>query len=77
MKIREVRARTVGDSKTGCAGVFEEYKVIYFGGDFRICKKLTPAAKRFIEGKTPVYVKCNVKYPHYVAIWGAKQNANP
>ncbi len=76
MKIREVRARTIGDSKTGCAGGLEEYKVIYDNGCSRLFKKLTSAAKCFIEGKIPEYVKCDVDYPHYVAIWGAKQNEN-
>ncbi len=73
MKIREVRAKTIDDSKTGFAGRFDGYKVIYDNGNSRIFQKLTPASKRFIESKTPKYVKCNVKYPHYVAIWTAQE----
>lgn len=69
MKIVEVRAKTVSDGTSGWAGKFASYQVRYDNGSHRYFKKPTPAIKRFIENKTPSYVKSHVNYIHYVAIW--------
>ena len=69
MKIVEVRAKTVSDGTTGWAGKFASYQVRYEQGLSRCLKKPTPAVKRFIENKTPKYIRSHVNYPHYVAIW--------
>lgn len=69
MRIVEVRVRTVSDGITGWKGKFAAYMVIYNYGSHRFFKKTTPAINRFIENKTPKYVKCAVNYPHYSVIW--------
>ncbi len=70
MKIREVRAITIGDD---ISGEFAAYKIIYAGERFcaREFDEITPEIENFIKGKTPKYEKNNVEYPHYVAIWTA------
>ncbi len=70
IKIREVRAITIGDDMSGD---FAAYKIIYASKHFcaREFDEITPEIEKFINGKTPKYEKNNVQYSHYVAIWTA------
>lgn len=74
MRIIEVRAKTVSDGTTGWAGKFASYQVHYNSGDIKYFKKPTVAVKRFIENKSPKYIKSHVNYPHYVAIWKSEKS---
>lgn len=73
MRIIEVRAKTVSDGIKGWAEKFASYQVHYDSGDIKYFKKPTAAVKKFIENKTPKYIRSRVNYPHYVAIWKSEK----
>ncbi|MEZ3452765.1 MAG: hypothetical protein K1W17_00135 [Oscillospiraceae bacterium] len=74
MRIIEVRAKMVSDGIKGWAGKFASYQVHYDSGDIKYFKKPTAAVKKFIENKTPKYIRSRVNYPHYVAIWKSEKS---
>lgn len=76
MRIIEVRAKTVSDGIKGWAGKLASYQVHYDRGDPKYFKKPTAAVKKFIENKTPKYIRSRVNYPHYVAIWKSEKERN-
>lgn len=70
MKIREVRACTADDN---ISEEFVAYQIIYADSTFCNFGEITSEIKDFIKGKKPKYEKCDVEYPHYVAIWSAEK----